>query len=191
MEQKKLAVIFPGIGYHREKPLLYYAAKLAKSSGYEVRHITFHDLPGKCIGDDEMIKAADALAFRQASEQLRTTEWSAYSDILLIGKSIGTISAAEYAAKHCLRARQIRYTPLHAAYAYPLSAPESCIAFLGTADPWSDIDKLREESERQQIPLYLYPECNHSLECADVNRTIRYLSEIMQITSDFIAQPTK
>ena len=27
---KKLAVLFPGIGYHVDKPLLYYGAKLAK-----------------------------------------------------------------------------------------------------------------------------------------------------------------
>ena len=31
--QNKLAVIFPGIGYTKDKPLLYYAGKLAKAAG--------------------------------------------------------------------------------------------------------------------------------------------------------------
>ena len=31
----KLAVFFPGIGYHCDKPLLYYSQKLAKECGYE------------------------------------------------------------------------------------------------------------------------------------------------------------
>ena len=29
--ENKLAVIFPGIGYHTDKPLLYYGKKLAKN----------------------------------------------------------------------------------------------------------------------------------------------------------------
>ena len=31
MEENKLAVLVPGIGYHRDKPLLYYATKLLKN----------------------------------------------------------------------------------------------------------------------------------------------------------------
>ena len=31
----KLAVFFPGIGYHCDKPLLYYSRKLAQEWGYE------------------------------------------------------------------------------------------------------------------------------------------------------------
>lgn len=31
----KAAVFFPGIGYHCDKPLLYYSRKLAQECGYE------------------------------------------------------------------------------------------------------------------------------------------------------------
>ena len=34
--KKQLAVLFPGIGYHADKPLLYYSAKLARAHGCEV-----------------------------------------------------------------------------------------------------------------------------------------------------------
>ena len=33
---KKLAIIFPGVGYHKDKPLLYYSSKLVKGLGYDV-----------------------------------------------------------------------------------------------------------------------------------------------------------
>ncbi len=36
MDNKRLAVLFPGIGYHCDKPLLYYSAKLARAAENEV-----------------------------------------------------------------------------------------------------------------------------------------------------------
>jgi len=50
MSEKKLAVLFPGIGYHCDKPLLYYAAKLAKSQQYEVLSVPYSGFPEKVRG---------------------------------------------------------------------------------------------------------------------------------------------
>lgn len=44
MNNNKLAVIFPGIGYHSDKPLLYYSKKVAKRLGYEILDIRY-DIP--------------------------------------------------------------------------------------------------------------------------------------------------
>ena len=41
MENKKIAVLFPGVGYHCDKPLLYYSRKLAIQKGYEVKSINY------------------------------------------------------------------------------------------------------------------------------------------------------
>ena len=133
-----------------------------------------------------MMHAAAELACAQAEQQLETVRWAAYDRILLIGKSIGTIAAARFAAEHPIAAAQIRYTPLHAAFTFAPALSGSCIAFLGSADPWSDAEEIKRDAAVQQIPLYLYPDCNHSLECGDVVRDIESLREIMQITSDFI-----
>lgn len=190
MEQNKIAVILPGIGYHKDKPLLYYAAKLAQNSGYGIIQIEYRDMPQKIRGNAEMMQTAAALACRQAAEQLRDIDPSAYDSILLIGKSIGTVAAAEYAAAQKISAKQIWYTPLNATFSYTPVPSGSCIAFLGEADPWSDVSKLKQDAAAQQIPLYLYPDCNHSLECADMIRNIENLREVMQITSDFINKET-
>ena len=44
MSDKKLAVIFPGIGYHTDKPLLYYSKKIARQHGYDIVELSFHDI---------------------------------------------------------------------------------------------------------------------------------------------------
>ncbi len=42
MKKKKLLVVFPGIGYHCDKPLLYYGRKTAAEAGYdEVINISY------------------------------------------------------------------------------------------------------------------------------------------------------
>ena len=38
---KKTAVVFPGVGYTKDRPLLYYAGKLAAANGYELIHLDF------------------------------------------------------------------------------------------------------------------------------------------------------
>ena len=35
MGEKRLLVMFPGVGYHCDKPLLYYGRKIAREAGYE------------------------------------------------------------------------------------------------------------------------------------------------------------
>lgn len=34
-QKRKLAVFFPGTGYHTDKPLFYYSRKIAAAKGYE------------------------------------------------------------------------------------------------------------------------------------------------------------
>lgn len=42
---KKIAVIFPGVGYHVDKPLLYYSRKIAAQNGYEIREVRYGNFP--------------------------------------------------------------------------------------------------------------------------------------------------
>ena len=37
----KLAVFFPGIGYHTDKPLLYYSRKIAVELGYQTVEVKY------------------------------------------------------------------------------------------------------------------------------------------------------
>ena len=44
---KKICVVFPGIGYHTDKPLLYYSKKYMMAHGYEIVDVTYGKLSGQ------------------------------------------------------------------------------------------------------------------------------------------------
>ena len=183
MADKKLAVIFPGIGYHKDKPLLYYSTKLVQSLGYETIHIEYYDMPQKIRGNAEMMKQAAELAFKQTEEQLDSVKFEDYAEILFIGKSIGTVALAKYVKDHGIKARQIWYTPVEATF---LFAGKDTVAFIGEADPWSDVNAVIKKAEDLGIKLYTYPGCNHSLECDDVDRNLDILQEVMRLTRESV-----
>ncbi len=184
MEQNKITVIFPGIGYHKDKPLLYYAAKLAMQQGYEVISIEYRDMPQKIRGNAEMMRTAAELAIAQSREVLQTIPIHADTELLFIGKSIGTIATAQLATELNTPIRQIWYTPLEATFSIGSESP--CIAFIGEDDPWSDVENVKTAAETQHIPLHTYPDCNHSLECGDVMRNLAVLQDVMGKTAAFL-----
>ena len=131
----KLAVYFPGVGYHCDKPLLYYARKIAAACGFD-QHITLsyttqiRDL----LGNPANMKAAFLELYEQAESELdKTSVFSQQSgvasccdEILFISKSVGTAIAARYAGEHSLPCRTRKTTsavPRHSPLpAYPVYA---------------------------------------------------------------------
>lgn len=65
---------------------------------------------------------------------------------------------------------------------------DDTVAFIGEADPWSDVNAVKKKAEDLGIRLYTYPDCNHSLECDDVDRNLKNLREVMRITKEYIAK---
>ena len=183
MNEKKLAVIFPGIGYHKDKPLLYYATRLVKNKGFEVIHVEFHDMPQKIIGNADMMKKAAEIAINQAEEQLRSVIFGECSEVIFIGKSLGTVTLARYASKHMPEARQIWYTPVEATFSF---GAKDVAAFIGDEDPWSDVEKVKIMAQEQGIKLFSYPGCNHSLETEDVDTNLVNLRDVMKKTEQFL-----
>ena len=54
----KLAVFFPGIGYHCDKPLLYYSRKMASELGYETLALSYSYDGGNIRGNKEKMREA-------------------------------------------------------------------------------------------------------------------------------------
>ena len=175
----KIAVYFPGIGYHCDKPLLYYSRNIACEQGFKnCRNVTYTYKAGNIRGNNEKMTEAYETLFQQAEAELSDMAWDEYDDILFVSKSIGTIIAASYAQKYGLKsAKHILYTPLAQTF---LFAPDHAAAFIGTADPWSKIDEIIQLSKTNHIPLTVYEGCNHSLECDDTLKNLDNLKDIMQ-----------
>ena len=126
----KLAVVFPGIGYTADKPLLYYTSRLASKHGYKIRTVSYDNLPENVKGDPEKMKQAFDLALEQTERSLSSIEWNSYGSILFISKSIGTVISSAYASRHdltvkasCLHLLQ-RPFPSHLPEALPSTAPQ-------------------------------------------------------------------
>ena len=86
----KLAILFPGIGYHTDKPLLYYSKKILKNMDYEIKEIHFENL------DFDLNKSKDE-AYKQAKDQIHKFDLKAYDSILFISKD--TFNKLGYKAK--------------------------------------------------------------------------------------------
>ena len=173
----KLACLFPGIGYTCDKPLLYYSWKLLAGLGWEVVPVPYTGFPSGVKGNAEKMQQSAHMALEQAEAILKDIKWSGYSDILLIGKSVGTVVCAAYAQRHHLKCRQILFTPVEETFRF---AGRQSIAFHGTADPWADTKAVEEGCRRLGIPLYETEGANHSLETGDVDRDIKNMRKTMK-----------
>ena len=179
----KLAVLFPGIGYHCDKPLLYYSAKLARAAGFEVIPVPYTGFPAKVRGDEKRLRRSIDLACAQSEEILADAPWDRADEILFIGKSIGTLVAARYAAEHALAVRSVLLTPLVETFPF-VHGP--AIAFHGTADPWADTPAVQAACKAKNIPLILTPGANHSLETGDLAADLATLTQTMARVDAFL-----
>lgn len=179
----KLAVIFPGIGYHTDKPLLYYAKKLAKVYGYEIREVPYGNFPKNVKGSEEKMKESFFSALAQTEEILKEVDFEAYDKVLFISKSIGTAVAAAYGKKHELKTGHIFYTPVAQSFEF---IEQDGIVFCGTDDPWVKIDVIKKACEERKLPLHITEGADHSLETGKVGKDLENLGSIMEQSEEYI-----
>ena len=173
---KKLAVIFPGAGYNKDRPLLYYSREILEKDGYEILVIEWED----------QVRTR----YDQASDILDNIMFDEYEDVVFVSKSIGTEISSTYVAKHDLKVRQIWYTPLQETFNACCGDIEegSIIAFIGTKDERSNVYQIKIKAEKLKIELHVYEDCDHSLECKDESKNREVLDDVMKITSEYAKQ---
>lgn len=185
MNKMKLAVIFPGIGYHVDKPLLYYAKKLAISYGYEIVEVAYKNFSKDIKGNREKMLEAFQSGVEQTEEILKDIDFSKYEQILCISKSIGTAISSAYASRHQLETKNIFYTPVIESFEV---IEQEGIVFHGTSDPWAKTKDVEKECEKKQLPLFKVKDANHSLETGNAIKDIKNLKKVMKKTKKYIEQ---
>ena len=188
---KKIAVLFPGVGYHTDKPLLYYGKKLAKYLGFEILEVAYPPLPSGIKGSPDKMEEAFLLARAQIEDQLSSIPFARYDSVVFLSKSIGTALAASYAGDHALPAQHVYYTPVAASFPFIKAAitPGDAldqIAFHGTADSWAETTQIQALAKQINLPLHLIPNADHSLETGDVLKDLDILKEVMTQTFHFL-----
>lgn len=179
----KLAVIFPGIGYHADKPLLYYSKKLAKNYGFEIVEVPYGNFPKGVKGSPDKMKEAFCAAVKQTEEILKDVDFASCDKLLFISKSIGTAVAAFYAQEHSLYTHNIFYTPV--AETFPFVTQKG-IVFHGTNDPWVETAIVEKECRERNLPLYITEGANHSMETGDVIADLKNMETMMQQSEEYL-----
>ena len=182
-QNKKIAVLFPGIGYTCDKPLLYYAGKLAAGEGYTVIPVKYGNFPSNVKGNAVKMHECFLSALEQTEEILKDVDWKEYKDILFISKSVGTVVSSAFAEKKGISVRSILFTPVNETFDF---AGKNAIAFHGTADPWAADEEVERGCEILSIPLHVTEEANHSLETGDVERDLQNMLKTMKIVKKYI-----
>ena len=114
--------------------------------GYEKIVTLNYTYDGKNLrGNEEKMRQAFDSLYIQAENSLKEIAFDQYEQILFISKSIGTIIASAYAEAQRIPCRHILYTPLKETYAF---GHEAAVAFIGNSDPWSDVKKVADLSEK-------------------------------------------
>lgn len=183
---RRIAVIFPGVGYTKDRPLLYYAGKQAVKCGYELVHIDF----SRIEWSKEKLKDSDFL--RKVMERcLKITEDSlagfgdmGSDDILFISKSIGTVVATAYAKKNRVNAKQICFSPLEMIEGYVHE--EGAVLFCANADPFAEYEILEGIAKEKKLEMHCIEGGNHSLETGDPCTDIDNLKQMIERVEDLI-----
>ncbi|MDV4149852.1 hypothetical protein R0131_03300 [Clostridium sp. AL.422] len=173
---KKLAVLFPGMNYNSNKPLLYYIKKILIKEEFDIVEIEYGKLP-----NDKM--RAFEIAITKANERIKDILWADYDEILFVSKSIGTVLGGKIASELKLPIRHIYLTPVNETL--PFMSGDG-IVFSGTADPMITTSLLVSKCDNNEIPLYLYEKCNHSIESGIIKEDLKILSEIIDKCEEYI-----
>lgn len=186
---KKIAVFFPGIGYHCDKPLLYYAGKLAAQAGYDEQiKLTYRYEGGRIRGDEKKIKETIKVLYEQTVSQLTGVNWEDYDDILFVSKSIGTATSVRYAREMNLVCKNIYYTPLEITF---MDGMQPGIVFTGTDDPWVKPGMIQKKCEEFTLPVTIIKEANHSLETKDTMTNLKILTSVMDSSRIYLQHAKK
>ncbi|MCD7883175.1 MAG: alpha/beta hydrolase [Lachnospiraceae bacterium] len=183
----KLAVAFPGIGYHVDKPLLYYGKKVAAAHGYDLMDVPYGNFPSGVKGDAKKMEECFYLALEQAEELLKNVDFSAYEEILFLSKSVGTAIASAYGKKHHLTTKNVYFTPV--AQSFPLMEQPG-IVFHGTKDGWVKTEIVKAECEKRNLPLFIIADANHSLETGEWERDLENLLDVMREVNRYLGKET-
>lgn len=178
MGNKKLVVLFPGIHYSTDCPLLYYACFKFESRGYEKLAIDYGAILSQNKPSDENVKEVE----NNVLIKLKSINLPEYSDIVFVSKSLGTVIAGWVDDKLCIGARHIYLTPLKETLPFIHNKKRIINVIAGTKDKHLDIEILKEHCKNENINLKILDGAGHRLEVwGDMDKNIEILKEVVSL----------
>lgn len=183
---RKIAVIFPGVGYTKDRPLLYYAAKIAANCEYELRFVDFSGIEWskeKLKDHDFLVKTLEK-CLRITEKTLEDTGDLSEDEVVFISKSIGTVVATAFEKKKSLSVKQICFSPLEMIGNFVRE--EGAVIFCADSDPYADYNSLDSIAKEKKLEMHRISGGNHSLETGDICVDIDNMKSMMQRVAEVI-----
>lgn len=178
MSEKRLVILFPGGNYSVDMPLLYYAKFTYQVRGYESIKLSYGNTYEEGKGFECCLEDAKDIALKQLSK----VDFSQYSDIVFVSKSIGTVIAGCVQEILGINVRNIYLTPLKETFPYLTQDKNIIVVVAGTKDRYIDIEILKNHCEKEKINLHKIEGVGHRLEVfGDMNINVDVLKEIVEL----------
>jgi hypothetical protein len=192
-ETRWLALVFPGMRYSCDMPLLYYPTQLLLQQGIDVLQLhpdyTIPEFQNASPQVQAQWLATDALAAVQAGRAESGAE-----RLILVGKSVGTITMAYVLNAEpgsvAIWLTPILREPALVEAAKRFSGPSLFIA--GTGDTTYDAPTLARIREVTGAEAFLIEAANHSLEIpGEILSAPKIMSQILVGMADFLTHHCK
>ena len=178
MKKRKLAIFFPGGKYGTQAPLFYYADLVMAKKGYEVLEISYDDL---AVGSSDWINQTR----EQIWGRLKQIDFSAYGEIVLVAKSIGTVLAGWIREKINKDVKVIFLTPLKGAFEY--MDQKNSLVIAGTLDRLLAKEELAEYCQKNEICFHQFEGAGHAIvNRKDPIKSAEILTSIVKLYDAFI-----
>jgi hypothetical protein len=191
-ETHKAAIVFPGLAYNSQMPLLHYSIKTIIDSGLNVLTVDY-DYSNNPEFLKQSQKTRSDWLIEDVEASLRAiTEEENQEVVCLVGKSLGTLALGHLLEKHeDLRdAKTIWLTPLiknPELLEQMLAYMKDAILVIGAKDPHFDRDIIERLNATTQLGGIIIEEANHSLEIeGDVTKSLRVLMQIVSVLQQFL-----
>ena len=190
----KLAVVFPGLGYTCQMPLLYYSTLMLVDQGFDVLWVeTNYGMNKEYLALNEEMKSEwirkDAIAAWKSAMIKRN-----YKRVVFLGKSIGTVSLAALLQERSLPkdTRNVLLTPLldnkRIIATLQQNPTKKSIFVIGTADAYYDPDALKRMRENARNRVLVIKGADHSLEIGEnVSASIKVLEKTLKAIGEFVS----
>lgn len=172
-----LIVLFPGIRYGADCPLLYYASMEYRRRGYTSAAVDYGVLSYSSL-EEYLSEAVEG-----AKNFFKECDLSGYEDIVFASKSVGTAVALKTQDELNLpRVRHILLTPIN--LTLPLMRKEriyKCIVS-SRADSYIDGAELERIAKEKDLPLTMFDCLGHRLESdGDAFENVKILESIVKL----------
>ena len=170
---KKLVVIFPGIGYGLDSPLLYYADFVYETKGYDRIHLNYQSIfSNRDLSLEEKLQKVREYIL----VQVKDIDFTLYDEVVFLSKSVGSVEAGILAERLNLDVVQVFITPIEEAISY---CNANSIVVIGTQDKAYELYK--NHCEENKIKALYIKDANHSLEVeGKPYESIDVLKSVMQ-----------